>query len=476
MSSAAPAYPVPAYGSLRIPAAAFEVLAYLAAVAVATLSFLAGWLPVNGAVVLTVVLLTTLIVQSFIHLGQGRHPVFLFLCTLMLFQGGRLIGYCIGVEPEPMRVELMTPTAFSLSREDAGLVLLALALSAICVYAPCRWLYRPVAPPIDVNVRKYLPYLYLLFFATLPVQLFKNYRYYEYVQQHGGYTFIFMNHSALAASVPLWVRAIPLITFPVFVAIFVFERRKFPLYVATLLYFSTASFILLLGSRGAAFSLALALWWVSRIKTQRKTRIVAVAVFALLLLFVGWVLQKTREDDNQAYREFSAGKVVSIQGVSLNVTEMAVKYRPLFSPYFGSYMMRELQNAFSASDASNYYRGRALGFDVTVLLNPGAFGAGYGTSTSYLAEAYVGGSMIAVVLVSVAVGLGLQAFYKFSGNSVLVFLFAISLPEILLMPRGALLDWASVFAKNSISIVLLLSGWGVYSLITSIRQRAVGGI
>ena len=84
--------------------------------------------------------------------------------------------------------------------------------------------------------------------------------------------------------------------------------------------------------------------------------------------------------------------------------------------------------------------------------------------------------MIAVVLVSVAVGLGLQAFYKFSGNSVLVFLFAISLPEILLMPRGALLDWASVFAKNSISIVLLLSGWGVYSLITSIRQRAVGGI
>src|ERR1035441_2854293 len=126
---------------------------------------------------------------------------------------------------------------------------------------------------IHVNLGNALPYLYLLFFATLPVQLFKNYRYYEYVQQHGGYTFIFINHSALAASVPLWVRAIPLITFPVFVAIFVFERRKFPLYVATLLYFSTASFILLLGSRGAVFSLILVLWWVARIKTLRKTRI-----------------------------------------------------------------------------------------------------------------------------------------------------------------------------------------------------------
>ncbi len=56
MSSTAPTYPRLGYGSSRLPPAAFEVLIYLAGVAVASLFFLAGWLSVNGSVVLTVVL------------------------------------------------------------------------------------------------------------------------------------------------------------------------------------------------------------------------------------------------------------------------------------------------------------------------------------------------------------------------------------------------------------------------------------
>lgn len=66
--------------------AAFEVLAYLAVVAAPSLAFLAGGLTVNGAVVLTVVLLSTLIVLRWVHLGQGRYPCFLFLCMRMLFK------------------------------------------------------------------------------------------------------------------------------------------------------------------------------------------------------------------------------------------------------------------------------------------------------------------------------------------------------------------------------------------------------
>ncbi len=66
MSSLAPAHPLSAYGTQRIPAAAFEILIYLVAVAVATLCFLSGWLPVNGAIVLTVALLAALIVMSWV--------------------------------------------------------------------------------------------------------------------------------------------------------------------------------------------------------------------------------------------------------------------------------------------------------------------------------------------------------------------------------------------------------------------------
>ena len=470
MTTAAPVWPASDFRRLPIPTAAFEVLAYLTVVAAATLSFLAGWLTVNGAVVVTVFLLGSLIVFSWVHLGQGRHPVFLFLCSLTLFQGGRLIAYCLGAEPEPMRVVIMTLSPFSLSRDDSGLVLLALALAAISVYAPCRWMYRTVPPPATAAVQKYLPYLYLLFFATLPIQLFKNYRYYEYVQQHGGYAVFYVNHGAIAASVPLWVRGISLITIPVFVAIFVFEARRFPRYLATFLYFATGTIILLMGARGALFALVAVLWWVSRIKTLQRTRTVAVAAFALALLFVAFVVQQIREDETPGYHEFSVVDVVKDQGISLNVTEVAVKYADRLSPYFASYLWHELRIAFVSSDASNYARGKNLAADVSVLLNPEKYDAGFGTAGSYMGEAFVGGGLVLVVVVSLLLGFGLNTLYRLSENALLLFVIAMSLPDILLMPKGQLLDWVSVLLKNAISLALLWTGWKIYSLLLSIRR------
>lgn len=205
--------------SRPIPAAAFEVLGYLGVVAIATLCFLLGWLQPNGAAVLTVLLLFSLIVVAWKRFDQGRHPCFLFLCVLMFFQGGRLLAYCFGAESEPMRIRLMVYQPFNLARDEAGMVLLCLVLSAICIYAPCGWKYRRSPPPADLPAKRFLPYLYLLFYAALPIQLFKNYRYFEYIQDHGGYVSLFLNHSSLASSVPVLVRAVSLISFPAFVAI-----------------------------------------------------------------------------------------------------------------------------------------------------------------------------------------------------------------------------------------------------------------
>lgn len=435
MSATAPSLPVLPLERRPIPAAVFEILGCLAAVAAASLAFVAGWLSVNAAVVLTVVLLSTLIVLSWVHLGQGRHPVFLFLCTLMLFQGGRLIGYCLGNVPDPMRIVIMTAAPFSIPRTVQGLVLLALSLSAIFLYAPCRWLFRPVAPPTFAEVQKYLPYLYILFAASLPVQLLKNYRYYDYAMQHGGYTLIYANHAAMAATVPFWVRAIPIVTLPVFVAIFVFERRKFFLYLTTLLYFATASFILLLGSRAGPFLLAGTLWWVARIKANRITSLIWLVALAVPVLLAADLIQEQRQVDIGGTYEPSVLRLISSQGVSLNVTEVVFQYRDRFSPYYISYLWTELQNAFVPTDTTNYRRGKSLAIDVSVLLSPEAYSWGYGTAGSYIPEAYAAGGISAVVLISVVLGLGLHAFYRFSGSPLLLFLFAMSLPDILLMPK-----------------------------------------
>jgi hypothetical protein len=43
-----------------------------------------------------------------------------------------------------------------------------------------------------------------------------------------------------------------------------------------------------------------------------------------------------------------------------------------------------------------------------------------------------------------------------------LFVVAMMLPEVLLMPRGQLLDWLSVLLRSAISIAILALGWVVY--------------
>lgn len=471
MSTSTQPFPAFERPPLEVPAGAFEVLVYLCVVAAGTLCFLLGWLTPEGAGVVTVGLLASLIVLAWKRLGEGRHPCFLFLCALLFFQGGRLVAYCLGELDDPLRIELMTPVPFGATRNEAGVVLLLLVLSAICIYAPCRWNYRPITPPDDAQTRRYLPYLYLLFYGALPIQIFKNYRYYQYVQDHGGYSAIFVRHGDLAASVPFLVRLIPLISFPALLAIFVFEKRKKLLYVTTTLYFAASSLILLLGSRVATFGLVVTLWYVARIKSTKKARILMAAALMLVLLLVADVIQtvRTGSEDFSTYA-FVPVEVMASQGISLNVTEVAVIYREYFSRHVASYLFHDLLAAFEVADASNFSPGRRFDADMAVFLNPDIYNAGYGTGGAYVAEAYVAGGVLGVVVASLLLGAGMHLLHTYSRSALGLFLVAMLLPEIFYMPRGALLGWISVTIRNSISVVLLVAGWWLYELLCSIRR------
>lgn len=457
--------------SRPIPIAAFEVLGYLGVVGMGTLCFLLGWLGINGAVVLCTLLLLGLIVLAWKRFDGGRHPCFLFLCMLMLFQGGRLISYCLGWLTNPFQIEFMTAYPFMISRDEAGIVLLLIVVSAICIYAPCRWNYHYLLPQGGAKARRYLPYLYWLLICSLPIQLFKNYRYFQYAQEHGGYLFLFIDHASLAASVPVFVRAISLITFPSFVAIFVFEGRKKLVYVMTLLYFGTSVFILLLGSRVATFTLIVALWYVARMKSTERPRTLRLALLVLALTLVANVINLVRSGSRtDSLSEVGPATFVTQQGVSLAVTEVAVKYRRVFHPYVISYLFHDLLAAFEVPDASNFVVGTRFGADIAVFLNSRLYNIGYGTGGTYLAEAYVVGGFCGVLVISLLIGAGLHLLYACSRTALGLFVVAMILPEVLWMSRGSLLGWASVMIRNSISISLLILGWWLYSSLWPVHQ------
>ena len=455
----------------RIPSAAFEIIGFLGVLAGAALAFVNGGLSLGGAAYVTVLLLATLVIWSWVHLGQGRHPCFLFLCVLALCQGGRLIAFCLGAEARPLHVELMGSDVFAISRDVEGLALLCVTLSAICIYAPCRWSYRQIAVPDAGQVRLFLPYLYLIFFASLPIQLLKNYQYYEYAKQHGGYLFLYYNRTALQASFPFVLRLLSQITLPAFVAIFAFEERRSWRYLVTLLYFSTAALILVLGQRSSFFLLAAALWYVSRIRSARRTRTYVLPVFAIAAVLIAGTVQFLRENPGEwSYGETLVSipiEFVRLQGASLGVTEVAIQYRSHFEEAGASYLMHELRNAFVPSDARAYVRGNLMSMDVSAFLNPRTFGWGIGTGGSYLAEAYILGSVPAVLIVSLLIGNGLALLYRLSGHLKLLPLLALTLSDVIWLPRGELLNWVSALGRNLGIFLAIYMGWLLYHFIAS---------
>jgi oligosaccharide repeat unit polymerase len=446
-------------------------LSCLTVIATASLCFILDWLTVDGAAIVCTGILMAVLLLSWRRFDHGRHPCFLFLCTLTLLQGGRLVTYCLGYLRHPMRAGFFSQYAFDLDRDQSGIVLLCVALSAICIYAPCRLGYQFFPPPSTFPGKKYLSYLYTVFLLTLPLQIFKTYAYYEYVKDHGGYVYFFLNHAAVASSVPVTVRAASLITLPVFVAIFVFESRRMLVYITTIAYFISSTFTLLLGSRAGLFALVLVLWYVAGLKMRKKTNIVAVALLAICLLLVGDVVQALRENSGGvAQYTFAPIKFVMIEGTSLEVTETAVQYRSVFTPYALHYLFNDLQNAFVSSDVTNYFRGKSLAFDVPLLLDRRSFNGGHGTGGSYLGEAYVLGGTASVVVISLLIGAGLHYLYRLSKNALSLVIVALILPDILLMPRGNLLDWFSALLKYIILCFGLALGWLLFTFFVWLKR------
>jgi oligosaccharide repeat unit polymerase len=448
--------------------AGVEITAALAAITLAALLFAAGWLSPGPAGLLCMGLLLGLIALAWKHFRSGCHPAFYFLCVLALFQGGRLMAG----EADPFRVVLMTTIQFDVSREIAGTVLLALALSALVIYAVCRWNYRPLAPLQNESLKneslkneswqRFLPYLRVLFWSSLPIQLYKNYCYYAYARDHGGYLVFFIDHEGMAGSIPAVVRAVALVTLPALAGIFVLENRTRRLRTAALIYFAVAAPVLITGSRGALFSLIVALWYLRQARSGRRIRMGTLAMIAAALVGVGALVGSFRDEGTPARTLAGPAAFIADQGSSLNVTEIAVLRRDAFLPHIGSYLASELESAFVAADQVSYSPGQRFSDDAAMYLNPVTYRLGFGCGSSYVAEAYILGGLWGAVLVSAGLGWLLHAMHRASAHPLGLFLVAMILPDVLWMPRGGLLDWVSASLRTAVSLLLIAAGWSIY--------------
>ncbi|HEY3705342.1 MAG TPA: O-antigen polysaccharide polymerase Wzy [Terracidiphilus sp.] len=430
---------------------ATEATLLLSAVLIATLAVLCHWVDLTGCLWISLALYALLVYLAWRRFGGGRHPCFLFLGMILLFQMGRLIGYVAGAAPDPFEVVVQTLLPLQVSAAASEITLLIILLSATCVYAVCSWNVAPVTLRPGAG-RQWLRAAYALLALTFPFVLYKNYEYLQFIRSHGGYLAIFTQSQDVAESAGGAVRLLSLFAYNAFLLVYVLERNGKRLAWVTTAFLSTSVLELAIGMRGKVFLFLITLWFLRNLKTGRKFRLGTLVAVALAGSFLAVAISGFREMRSTALIG-PAGFVVG-QGISMGVTQIAVEDRQLFAPHVRSYMESELLQAFYS--APHFGQGELFDNDISVYLNAAAYRQGFGAGSSYLAEAWIAGGIAGVIVASVLIGLLLRWLHTLGRHWIGAVAVAILLPSVIYLPRAQMLSPLATALKNGIAFVPMI--------------------
>jgi len=144
------------------------------------------------------------------------------------------------------------------------------------------------------------------------------------------------------------------------------------------------------------------------------------------------------------------------QGVSYYVTAMAIEFKDEFAPKILYYLTWEPVSAISSKALS--VPGRSFATDLMMKINYLGYTLGYGTGSSYIAEAYLLGGLPSVLFISFLIGYVLSKLFDYF-KYVNVFLKLIIFTFIqytLFLPRDLLLMPISQIIKVGVYLLFLV--------------------
>jgi oligosaccharide repeat unit polymerase len=410
-------------------------------------------IPVPVCVVVAAAILIGLLFVSWWRFDGGRHPCFLFLAMLFVFQGSRLAGWIFGVTPDPMRIFVATAVPLDVSSHSARITLFLIVASALCVYIPCRLRYRPIVlPPGEFS--EWLPALYLVVAVSFPFALYKNLMYFLFIRAHGGYLAVFTDNAAVLQSAGPIARSVSIVCATAILIAYVLERSRGRVAMLLTLYFGLSGLDLLIGFRGKVFTEVLSIWLLHNLKTGGRFRLAHVAIAAVVINSVAVAVAAYREDNQ--IKMLSPIAFVAGQGISMNVTEAAVEYHNRFAGHGLAYLVDGFASGINPSTATG--EGRLWTSDLTEYLNPAAARMGFGTASTYLAELYLLAGLPAVILGSLAVGYCLHLLHRFSSSALGAIAMALVLPSLIYLPRAEFLNPLAVFLKALVACSIVVAG------------------
>ena len=435
---------LPGSGNFSLFGEAAVMLFFIGSV---TLLYVTRLVGLPFAVVSFDILAISLLILSWKRFHGGLHPCWLFLLAITFFQGGALFGYLFGDTSDPFTITLMWVTPFDVPGAVRAETLLCIAVSMLFVYLPCAYnlTEKRYSATFSPSVRKVMLYMFYLF---LPFEAYKVWTYIRFVQAHGGYAANLLLNTDLLSSVGLPIRLLSIVSTCAFYDILLMETQATRLRYVYVSFLGIMLLSLGIGDRGGILTLLVMIWYVHKFKRQTRFNFVPLIIVGSLGAMLAAFIGHTRS--NEAVASVNILHFVTGQGVSMQVTELAIAEKHLFQPHAWSYLMHGSRLFPKGQPAGSVFND-----DVSMFLSPERVAEGQGTGSSYIGEAYLLGGIPGVVLVSLGLGLLLRMIYNLSDRKYGFAVTIVLLPELIFLPRAEILSFLSRGMQYSVGMLLV---------------------
>jgi hypothetical protein len=414
---------------------------------VALLLLLDALYPLNEQVFASacLVLLISIIYQTWNNTGQGNHPIFLFMLFLLLFQYGRMISWLIDGEWAINQFDLTVDQPFDVPESVLKYSLLLVLGSAIYVYAGFFLAKGPKQLRFtqNENCRTFFGWLY---FLTVPFVIYKGASYLKYTLDNGGYIATYLGEGEQLEQVGIVVRALALLNTMALMPYLIVETRTRLLWAAVISAMLAMVLELLVGFRGKFFIYLMFFWLVLNIKRGSSFKPITGVLAALILTLIAV--------GAEIFRESKSGMDINVlahffytQGNSFFVTVSSVLYHDLFEGRAWAYVFEQFLTPYV--HLSKFPPGSLFTLDLTAFLSSSPINYAFGTGEAYLAHLYLLGGVAGICIGSLLLGW----FSSWLGRIRSVFGQTLAMPILLwvpFMPRGGYLEPLALFSKYAV--------------------------
>lgn len=390
-------------------------------------------------------------------LEKGIEKAFLgfsfFLCFVIFLMGQKLFADERNVFLTFIRTELDQKEYYTF------LVLLSVAI----IFTYYSYFCNMVSAQTDkrtgesFNNRRLLPIVRILFFATLP---FACYMQATIVIVKSGLSYT--GGYLVNVDFPVFVRAAYYVFASVTMLYLAIRPPKKEVYIVLLSFLIIEGGMQLFQGRRALFATTLLfeLWYLMKYhnvkKIKRKYYLMGgLAIFIVICLF--FVVEQLRSDKQMAILSVFEiiKKLIISTGASDSVIANTIRYKNefpdcgvlyLFDPIINNPIANIINGKMGIAQGMEYIESfHSFSHQISFIVEPSLYLAGYGMGSSYIAEVYLAFGVLGVCIVSTFLGKMISVFENCSlrGNVFVNASYFVLVKSLFALPRSGLFDWFS---------------------------------